>query len=95
MKKLISLLLAVLLIVGMVIPVSAATPKLDIPDIPAVPDISDDIHVELPDGFWADYFKQNPLPAIKIPAAEDTKPIVLEPISFTPIRLYLWCVPHR
>ena len=90
MKKLIVLLLIVALTVYMAIPAMAATPELKPPDLPEIPDISDGIHVELPAGFWGDYFKRHPLPAIKLPAAENTKPVILTPISYTPIRLYLW-----
>lgn len=55
MRKIIALLLALLLILAMAIPAFAVTPELDVPDMPEIPDISDDVEIELPDGIFDDY----------------------------------------
>ena len=61
MKKIICILLAVVLICTMTVSAYAATPKLSTPDMPEIPDLSDDVSVELPDGFWEQYFKDHPM----------------------------------
>ena len=54
MKKILAILLAVLLIMAMAIPALAVTPDLGVPDMPEIPDISDDVEIELPDGIFDD-----------------------------------------
>lgn len=49
MKKIITFLFALCLIVSMAVPVMAVTPDLNPPAIPTIPDISDDVEFELPD----------------------------------------------
>lgn len=61
MKKLIALTLALTLILSLAAPVSAVTPALRPPDLPEVPDISDDVHVELPEDYWDNYFEEHPV----------------------------------
>lgn len=61
MRKIFVILLAVLLILAMAIPSMAVTPPLDTPAIPRVPDISDDIHVEIPDEVFDDWFAEHPI----------------------------------
>lgn len=61
MKKIIALTLALILILSLAAPVSAVTPALRPPDLPDVPDITGSVHVELPDGYWSDYFQDNPI----------------------------------
>ena len=60
MKKILVFIGAVMLIASMTVTAHAATPKLDIPDI-EIPDISGSVKVELPDNFWGNYFKANPI----------------------------------
>ena len=54
MRKIIAIVLAVMLMVSMAVSVQAVTPKLDTPSI-TIPDISDDIHIDLPDSAFEDY----------------------------------------
>jgi hypothetical protein len=61
MKKIICIILAVMLIASMTVPVYAATPKLEIPDVPQISKIKFDIKIELPDDFWSNWFKEHPL----------------------------------
>ena len=72
MKKIITILLAVLLILSMAIPAMAVTPPLDTPASPSVPDISDDIHVEIPDEVFDDWFAEHPI--VIEPTVEPTEP---------------------
>ena len=55
MKKIICALLAVLLIMAMTVPAFAVTPDLGVPDVPEIPDISDDVEIELPEGVFDGY----------------------------------------
>ena len=61
MKKNIAILLALLLILSMAVPAAAVTPPLDTPASPTVPDISDGIHVEIPDEVFDDWFDEHPI----------------------------------
>ena len=61
MKKILALILAVLLIMAMAVPAYAVTPKYEFPDLPEIPDISDNIEIELPDNFWSGWFKEHPI----------------------------------
>lgn len=62
MKKPIAILLAVIMIVAMALPVHAVTPPLPVPDMPEVPDIGDDIVIDIPEGIFDDWFAENPVP---------------------------------
>lgn len=62
MKKIFAILLVVMLIASMAVPVFAVTPPLEAPDLPEIPDISDDVKIELPNNFWNNWFKNHPLP---------------------------------
>lgn len=55
MKKLICILFVLMLIVSMTVSAYAVTPPLGVPDLPEIPDISDNIEIELPDGVFDDY----------------------------------------
>lgn len=55
MKKLIIFVLTIVTVISMAIPAYAVTPPLGVPDVPEIPDISDDVHIELPDGIFDDY----------------------------------------
>lgn len=55
MKKIFAILLAVMLMASMTITTYAVTPPLGVPDMPEIPDISDNIEIELPDGVFDDY----------------------------------------
>lgn len=68
MKKILCTLLALLLIIGMAIPAYAVTPSFKIPDMPEIPDISDNIRFELPAGFWTRWFDEHPLPTFNLPS---------------------------
>ena len=61
MKKLIIFALTLLLICCMAVPAYAATPSLDVPDIPDFSNIEFDIKLELPDNFWSNWFDKNPI----------------------------------
>lgn len=69
MKKLITFALALALVVSMTIPANAVTPDLDTPSI-SIPDISDDVHVELPDGAFDDYIPDVEIEPTEPPADE-------------------------
>lgn len=60
MKKIICITLSLLLILSMVAPVCAVTPDLDTPSI-SIPDISDDVHIEIPDEVFDDWFEEHPI----------------------------------
>lgn len=69
MKKISPILLAVLLICTMAFPAAAVTPPLQVPDMPEIPDISDDVEIELPDSAFEGY-----LPELDIEVTEPTEP---------------------
>ena len=73
MKKILAILLAVLLIVSMAIPAAAVTPKLQIPDVPKIPDISDDVRLNLPDGIFDEYIPDIAA-GVELPADEQQAP---------------------
>jgi hypothetical protein len=60
MKKIISFILTLMLIISMAIPAYAVTPSLKIPSI-KIPDISNSVEIRLPQTFWDDYFEKNPI----------------------------------
>lgn len=74
MKKILSALLALLLIMAMAIPAYAVTPKYESPDMPEIPDIFDDVkfEIDIPDSFWDKWFQEHPikLPIFKLPSDE-------------------------
>ena len=49
----------------MTIPAHAATPDLEVPDVPDISDIKFDIKFKLPDGFWDKWFEEHPVPELK------------------------------
>lgn len=61
MRKIITILFALMLVVSMSVPAFAVTPRLNIPNMPEIPDISDDVKFELPDNFWDNWFKNHPI----------------------------------
>jgi hypothetical protein len=76
MKKIFAILLAVMLIASVTVPAYAVTPPLNVPDI-EIPDISDNVEIELPDGVFDDYIPD-------LTPKEPTEPPVEEPE-------YNWC----
>lgn len=66
MKRIISFILLMILLLSLAIPAYAVTPPLKTPSI-SIPDISDDIKVELPNNFWDNWFKNHPLPKFNFP----------------------------
>ena len=63
MKKIFAILLALCLTLSLSITAFAATPSFKIPNI-SIPDISDNIKIELPEDFWDKWFDEHPLPEI-------------------------------
>ena len=67
MKKLIIFAITIALILSVSIPAFAATPKLEIPKIPSVPNISTTIQENVKNegvvsqSFWDKYFTEHPL----------------------------------
>lgn len=65
MKKLLAftliLSLVLMLVASMAVPAFAVTPPLQAPDMPEIPDISDDVKVDIPDDYWEEYFEENPI----------------------------------
>lgn len=63
MKKILTIALAVLLIMAMAVPAYAVTPKYEFPALPEIPDISDDVKIEIdiPDSFWDKWFAKHPV----------------------------------
>lgn len=55
MRQIFAILLAVMLIASTTVSAYAVTPPLGVPDMPEIPDISDNIEIELPDGVFDDY----------------------------------------
>ena len=78
MKKYFAISLALILALCLATPALAVTPDLDIPDMPAIPDISDDIDFGGIDfgGIIGDWFGANPVPPL-VPTepAEPTEPV--------------------
>lgn len=76
MQKFIVILLAVMLVVSMAIPAHAVTPDLGIPDMPEIPDISDDIDFGIDfGGIVGDWFEKNPAPPLTPTEPEETEPV--------------------
>lgn len=55
MRKIFAIILAVMLMASMAVSAYAVTHPLGVPDMPEIPDISDDVEIELPDGVFDDY----------------------------------------
>lgn len=87
MKKIIAIVLAMLLIVSMAIPAVAVTPPLQIPDMPEIPDISDDVDIDLPEGAFDDYI---PDIAVDVELPEEQKPAAVWP-EWLLIWYRWWC----
>lgn len=83
MKKIIAIAMVLMLLFAMVVPVAAVTPLLDTPSI-TIPDISDDVHIDIPDSFWDKWFKDHPIviPDTTIPS--ETAPVPTEPDVIEP-----------
>ena len=66
MKKYFAISLALILALCLATPALAVTPDLDIPDMPAIPDISDDIDFGGIDfgGIVDDWLEENPVPPL-------------------------------
>ena len=74
MKKYFAISLALILALCLATPALAVTPDLDIPDMPAVPDISDNIDFGIDFGDIVDgWIEENPVPPM-VPA-EPTEPV--------------------
>lgn len=77
MKKIITISLALALVLCLATPAYAVTPKLDVPDMPEVPDISDDIDFGIDfGGIVGDWLEKNPTPPLTpTEPAEPTEPV--------------------
>ena len=85
MKKFIAIMMALALVLCLAIPAHAVTPDLDVPDMPEIPDISDEIDFGGIDfgGIIDDWFAENPIPPltptdpVEVPTepAEPTEPV--------------------
>lgn len=86
MKKLIIFVITFAMILALAVPAYAVTPPLQVPDMPEVPDISDDVHVELPDSAFDGY-----IPDIDAELTEDpTEPPAEADNCTTTWRDWLW-----
>lgn len=65
MKKILSFILVLSLMMALSMPVYAVTPGLNIPNV-SIPDFSDNIKIELSDDFWNRRFDEHPLPEITV-----------------------------
>ena len=61
MRKLVVAVVVCLLLSCMCAPAFAATPALAVPDVPQIPTIKLNIKFEIPDSFWTNWFKNNPI----------------------------------
>lgn len=94
MKKIITIFLALALVLCLAIPAHAVTPKLDVPDMPSVPDISVgiDFGFDIED-IVDDWLEENPVPPLT--PTEPTEPVE-EPTApvgggwFDWLRGWLW-----
>lgn len=65
MKKILCMLIALLMVISMAVPAFAVTPDLDVPDMPEIPDISDDIDFGIDFGnIIGDWLGANPVPPL-------------------------------
>lgn len=65
MKKILSLVLLLSLVMVLSMQVYAVTPIIKVPSV-SIPDISDNVEIELPEEFWDKWFDEHPLPEITI-----------------------------
>lgn len=70
-KKIITILFSAMLIASMAISVNAATPSLNTPATPTIPDISGSVEIELPDDYFDDYFEDHPIEIAPEPEEEE------------------------
>lgn len=61
MKKLVALIMVGVMVFGYVTPTYALTPKLSIPNIPKIPNISNSVKVEISESFWDKWFAEHPI----------------------------------
>lgn len=61
MKKIIVFLMAIMLVASMAVTAHAVTPKLEIPSLPVIPDISNSVKIELPDNLFDNWFAKHPI----------------------------------
>lgn len=65
MKKFIAIMMALVMVFCLATPAQAVTPELDVPDMPEIPDISDDIDFGIDFGnIIDDWFNENPIPPL-------------------------------
>lgn len=61
MKKIIILVITIALAMSMAVTAYAVTPAMKIPSLPVIPNISDDVEVELSESFWDKWFREHPI----------------------------------
>lgn len=61
MKKIIILVITVVLVLSMAVTAYAVTPTMKIPNMPVIPDITDDVEVEISECFWDKWFREHPI----------------------------------
>lgn len=65
MKKITAIFLALILVLCLAAPALAVTPALGVPDMPELPDLSDDIHVTIPDEVLDKWFEEHPIEIVR------------------------------
>lgn len=81
MKKFFAIMMALALVLCLAFPARAVTPELGVPDMPEIPDISDDIDFGIDFGsIIGGWFEENPVPPL-VPTepAEPTEPVEATP----------------
>ena len=72
MKKFFVFISTLALVLSMSVTAFAVTPPLQAPDMPEIPDISDDVKVDIPDEYWDQYFDEHPIiPEQTVPPTEE------------------------
>lgn len=93
MKKILSIIFAMVLIVSMAAPAFAVTPGLEVPDVPEIPYIGDDITIEIPDEVFDEWFDEHPVPPL-VPTEPVEPPVESVPGGwFDWLRGWLWWIP--
>ena len=60
MKRFLSMILIVMIVMSMAITAHAATPSFKVPEVPQISKIKFNIKIELEDDFWDKWFEEHP-----------------------------------